>query len=522
MIEPGTVVDDRYEIAERIGEGGMATVYLADDRKHHRQVAVKVLRPELSAALGPERFLREIQISARLRHPHILPLYDSGEADGVLYYVMPYAAGESLRDRLAREKQLPVADALLIASEVADALQYAHDQGVVHRDIKPENILLLDGQALVADFGIALAVSTAGAERITETGMSLGTPHYMSPEQAMGDRQLTARSDVYALGATLYEMLTGEPPFSGPTAQAIVAKVMTDDPRPLTELRRSVPLPVNAAVLKSLEKLPADRFATASEFAAALADPSFSVSGAAFAAPGASAADWRQRMAIPLIVAVGVLVLLLGWAMSRSSTPDSPVMRFALGFEDDEALFYSGLGNLPRVDILPDGAGLVYVGVDSALMTTADRSSSASSGGWKLWYRPFDQLSARPIPGTEGGWAPAISPGGTQVAFLTEGTNPQIKVISLAGGPPMVVSESEPTGDLAWGPDGWLYFFDQTGLILQRVSAGGGEVEQVTTLQAPLGITYSHPLLLPNGRGVIAVASQTGKFTRRADRLTDL
>ncbi len=517
-----TALSDRYSIERELGAGGMATVYLAQDVKHDRKVAVKVLRPELAAVIGAERFLSEIKTTANLQHPHILALHDSGEADSFLYYVMPYIDGESLRDRLDREKQLPVDDAVRLASQVASALDYAHRHQVIHRDIKPENILLQDDAALVADFGIALAASKAGGTRMTETGMSLGTPTYMSPEQAMGDRELTARSDVYALGATLYEMLTGEPPFGGPTAQAIVAKVMTDDPRPPTELRRSVPLAVNGAVIKALEKLPADRFGTASEFAAALSDPSMSMSSAAIALPGASAADWRQRLAVPLLVAVGVLVLLLGWAMSRSSISDSPVMRFALGFADDEALFYSGLGNLPRVDILPDGAGLVYVGVDSALMTLADRSSSASSGGWKLWYRPFDQLNARPIPGTEGGWAPAVSPGGTQVAFLTAGTNPQIKVISLAGGPPLVVSESESAGDLAWGPDGWLYFIDETGLILQRVSAGGGEIEHVTTLQAPLGITYSHPLLLPNGRGVIAVASQTGEFTELADRTTDL
>ncbi|MEE8360533.1 MAG: serine/threonine-protein kinase, partial [Gemmatimonadales bacterium] len=242
-------LSDRYTIEGELGAGGMATVYLAHDLKHDRKVAVKVLRPELAAVIGAERFLSEIKTTANLQHPHILPLHDSGEADSFLYYVMPYVEGESLRDRLDREKQLPVEDAVRLASEVASALDYAHRHDVIHRDIKPENILLLDGSALVADFGIALAASKAGGTRMTETGMSLGTPHYMSPEQAMGDRELTPRSDVYALGATLYEMLSGEPPFSGPTAQAIVAKVMTDDPRPLTELRRSVPMSVNAAVL---------------------------------------------------------------------------------------------------------------------------------------------------------------------------------------------------------------------------------------------------------------------------------
>ena len=220
-------------------QGGMATVYLAQDLKHDRKVAVKVLRPELAAVIGAERFLAEIKTTANLQHPHILAaLRLAATADGFLFYVMPFVEGESLRDRLDREKQLPVADAVRIATEVAGALDYAHRHGVIHRDIKPENILLHDGRALVADFGIALAASKAGGTRMTETGMSLGTPHYMSPEQAMGEREITARSDVYALGCVLYEMLTGEPPFTGPTAQAIVAKVMTDDPRPLTQLRR--------------------------------------------------------------------------------------------------------------------------------------------------------------------------------------------------------------------------------------------------------------------------------------------
>src|SRR6188768_2648371 len=232
---------DRYRIERRLGEGGMATVYLAEDLKHRRNVAIKVLRPELAAVIGADRFVREIQTIAALQHPLILGLIDSGEVNGTAYYVMPFVEGESLRDRLNREKQLPISDAVRIASEAASALDYAHRHGVIHRDIKPENILLHDGQALVADFGIALAVSTAGGSRMTETGMSLGTPHYMSPEQAMGERTITGRSDVYALGCVLYEMLIGEPPFSGPTAQAIVAKVLTEEPRPLIPRRRSIP-----------------------------------------------------------------------------------------------------------------------------------------------------------------------------------------------------------------------------------------------------------------------------------------
>ncbi|HYW49113.1 MAG TPA: serine/threonine-protein kinase, partial [Gemmatimonadaceae bacterium] len=221
---------DRYDVEGELGVGGMATVYRAVDRKHERDVAIKVLHPDLGAALGAERFLAEIRTTARLQHPHILPLLDSGDADGLLYYVMPLVTGETLRARLERERQLPLDEALSIACEVGDALGYAHRLGVIHRDIKPENILLRDGHALVADFGIALAVQTAGGSRMTQTGLSLGTPQYMSPEQAMGERTIDQRSDLYALAAVTYEMIVGEPPFTGPTVQAIVARILTEEP----------------------------------------------------------------------------------------------------------------------------------------------------------------------------------------------------------------------------------------------------------------------------------------------------
>src|SRR6266545_1691638 len=265
----------RYTIERELGAGGMATVYLAHDVRHDRKVALKVLRPELAAVIGAERFFIEIKTTANLQHPHILPLFDSGAADSFLFYVMPFIEGESLRDRLNREKQLPIAEAVRIATEIAGALDYAHRHNVIHRDIKPENVLLHDGQALVADFGIALAASKAGGSRMTETGMSLGTPTYMSPEQAMGEREITARSDVYALGCVTYEMLIGEPPFTGPTAQAVVARVVTESPRPLVPQRHTIPRHVEAAALTALEKLPADRFATAAEFADALNDKNY-------------------------------------------------------------------------------------------------------------------------------------------------------------------------------------------------------------------------------------------------------
>jgi serine/threonine-protein kinase len=253
---------DRYLIERELGAGGMATVYLAQDVKHERQVAIKVLRPELAAVLGAERFVQEIKTTANLQHPHILPLFDSGQADGFLYYVMPYIEGETLRDKLSRETQLGIEEAVKITTEVADALDYAHRQGVIHRDIKPENILLHDGRPMVADFGIALAVSAAAGGRMTETGLSLGTPHYMSPEQATAEKDLTNRSDIYSLGAVLYEMLTGDPPHTGSSAQAIIMKIVTEDARPVTIVRKSVPPNVAVAVATALEKLPADRFAS--------------------------------------------------------------------------------------------------------------------------------------------------------------------------------------------------------------------------------------------------------------------
>lgn len=260
----------RYTVEVELGRGGMATVYLASDLKHHRRVAIKVLRPEIAAALGPERFLREIETAARLNHPHILSLHDSGEANGLLYYVMPYVEGETLRERLKRENQLALDDVLQITREVADALGYAHSLGLVHRDIKPENILFQAGHAVVSDFGIARAVSISGREQLTATGIAVGTPAYMSPQQAAGVRELDPRSDLYSLGCVVYEMLVGEPPFTGPSAQAVLARHTLDPVPPLRTVRKSVPAHVERAVMKALEKVPADRFRTASEFAAAI------------------------------------------------------------------------------------------------------------------------------------------------------------------------------------------------------------------------------------------------------------
>jgi TolB-like protein len=306
----------------------MATVYLAHDLKHDRKVAIKVLRPELAAALGAERFLAEVKITARLDHPRILTLIDSGNVDGTLFYVMPFVRGESLRARLTRERQLGVDEALGITRQIASALDYAHRQGVIHRDIKPENILLHEGEAFLTDFGIALAVTEAGGERLTGTGLSLGTPSYMSPEQAAGDRQIDARSDIYALGAVTYEMLAGEPPVTGASAQAIIAKLMTERPTSLQVLRDTVPAAVDAAVMRALAKAPIDRFASARAFADAL------VSGAAVPsapAPGAAAGRWKRlALAGGLLFVVVVAVFLWRRGLPVGGGPEGTIRSIAV------------------------------------------------------------------------------------------------------------------------------------------------------------------------------------------------
>lgn len=308
----------RYHLAREIGQGGMATVYLARDVKHDRDVAIKVLRPELGAVLGAERFINEIRTTANLQHPNLLPLFDSGEADGFLFYVMPYVEGETLRARLDAERQLPVDETLRLISLLAGALDFAHARGVVHRDLKPENILLQAGQPIVADFGIALAVVEAGGERITQTGLSLGTPHYMSPEQAAGTQTVDARSDQYALGAMAYEMLTGEPPHTGPTTAALVARLLTEKPRDIRATRSAIPAGVDAAIQRALEKSPADRFPSCGAFAGALAAAALTTvtehaSGADRVMPDRASsprqASGRGLLVIGGLVAVAVLVI---------------------------------------------------------------------------------------------------------------------------------------------------------------------------------------------------------------------
>jgi serine/threonine-protein kinase len=464
---------DRYRIERELGRGGMATVYLAEDVRHHRKVALKVLLPELGAVLGVERFLAEIRVTANLQHPHLLPLFDSGEAaspersegTSFLFYVMPYVEGESLRARLERERQLPVDEALRLAIAIAGALDYAHRHGVIHRDLKPENVLLHEGQPLVADFGIALAVSNAGGQRVTQTGLSLGTPAYMSPEQATGDRAIDGRTDVYSLGAMLYEMLTGDPPHTASTAQAIIARVLTEKPRPVRAVRDTVPVVVEAAIDKALAKLPADRFASAGEFGDALQGKASFTPAIAL---GQIADERRQhaglialatsRLLLGSALLAATAVALWGW-LGRKEPSAPPPVRFLLTIPNDERFELS----LARpFAISSDGQRIIY--------------AALKDGGRTLVSRALDELESHPIAGTEGAATPAISPDGRWVAFRVAGT---VRKVPIGGGPSTVLTNltfADRRG-LAWLSNDELVVPAPTNggaTSLWRLSAAGG------------------------------------------------
>ena len=497
---------DRYHIERELGAGGMATVYLAHDLKHDRDVAIKVLHQDLGAALGAERFLAEIRTTARLQHPHILPLLDSGDADGLLYYVMPVVAGETLRARLVREQQLPISDAVRIAREVASALDYAHRQGVIHRDIKPENILLHDGQALVADFGIALAVQQAGGQRMTQTGLSLGTPQYMSPEQAMGEKNIDARSDIYALGAVTYEMLCGDPPFTGSSVQAIVAKVMTERPTPLHTVRDTVPPNVEHAVLTALAKLPADRFASASEFAAALGDATGTRS-----TPHTRAApirtQWNRISAALAAVAVAAIAA-AAWGWLRPVASHEPVTRVAVAMppgQEIEPQFYGF-----SFDVTRDGTRLAYVGQGPVTGTT------------QLWIRPLDALEGTPVAGTDGAVSVAWSPDGKSLLY-NDITVRTTVVINVETGQVIHLPDMD---DATWGNDNAIYALRPGGYVTrQQVGAAADTVARIDSTQShrPLAIVPdgSAALYVPSSKvigdtttaQIRAVSFRTGKVS---------
>ena len=476
---------DKYTIERELGQGGMATVYLAEDLRHHRKVAVKVVHPELAAVLGAERFLSEIHVTAALQHPHILPLFDSGQADGQLYYVMPFVDGESLRERLHRERQLPIEEAIRLSREVASALDYAHRHGVIHRDIKPENILVHDGQAVVADFGIALAVTNAGGGRMTQTGLSLGTPQYMSPEQATGERDIDARSDVYSLGAVTYEMLTGEAPFTGPTAQAIVAKVITTEPSRMVPQRKLIPQHVEAAVLKALEKMPADRFPSAAEFSRALGDTSFETTKVMRSAAGVSSIDARRWKMATLVVAGLAIVLsgLLAWTSTRPGRP-LPVSRYSIFLEGNNI---SNGTDAPGIS--PDGQTIIYTSQEGRLLA-----------------RDRNDFKAKPVEGAEVGWAPFFSRDSKMLGFFT-GFPGALKITPMAGGTPTILFDSAFANGGTWSDDGWIYFNGSSGgrIALLRIRSTGGKPEVVARPDSARNeLFYLWPEVLPGGRTVLA------------------
>jgi serine/threonine-protein kinase len=489
-----TALEGRYRIEREIGEGGMATVYLADDLKHERKVALKVLKPELAAVVGADRFLTEIKTTANLQHPHILPLFDSGEADSYLFYVMPFVEGETLRDRMERERQLPVDEAVRIATDVAEALHSAHEQGIIHRDIKPANILLSNGRPLVADFGIALAVSAAGGGRLTETGLSMGTPYYMSPEQASAERAPSASSDVYSLACVLYEMLVGEPPYTGGSAQAVLARILTADAPTPTQARASIPMNVDAAIRKGLERLSADRFPSAQDFARALADPGFRHGETAVGVATGRGGLWN-----PLSIASTALTLMLSgalaWALLRPEAPRQ-VISYELSVPEGQDMLTQAAGN--GIAFSPDGSRLVYVGFNE------------EENGLQLWLRERNLLNARRLIGTDAGFQPFFSPDGRRVGFVTE--EGELKVVSLGGEPPVTLATGIGFGGGSWGSDGYLYFSHRRGGGVARVSETGGDVETVTTIdQEGSELDHRFPVTLPNGKGALFV------ILRRAD-----
>ncbi|HJU90822.1 MAG TPA: protein kinase [Gemmatimonadaceae bacterium] len=478
----------RYRIERELGAGGMATVYLAEDVRHHRKVAIKVLHPELSAVLGAERFLKEIELTAGLQHPHILPLFDSGDADGLLFYVMPYVEGESLRARLVRERQLPVSDALRIATEVADALDYAHKQGVVHRDVKPENVLLHAGRAVVADFGIALAVHEAGGHRMTQTGLSLGTPQYMAPEQAAGERGIDVRADIYALGTITYEMLVGEAPFTGPSAQAILAKVMTEDPKSITLQRRSVPAHVDAAVLTALEKLPADRFASAADFARAL-----NAEAVSLGAPRRVAATARTSRRVTMwlaAIAGGAALFALGATWANRTAPSAPSFGAATKVTWDP-----GMEILPAIS--PDGKLVTY----GAGISTKHR----------IFVRPVAGGRAVPLTAdsSEHQSDPRWSPDGTKILYLERAG--AFSVPSSGGVPRQEVPAGRGSivESASWSPDGNSIAFVISDSVFVKDRDAAPRL--LTTMFEPALCSWS-----PDG-AYIACASGNARYSRTTE-----
>ena len=488
---------DRYRIERELGRGGMATVHLAHDLKHDRQVAIKVLHPELAAVLGAERFLAEVRVTARLDHPHILTLIDSGVVSvpdarrathdaRLLYYVLPYVRGESLRKLLERERQLPLARALAITRQVAGALDHAHRHGVIHRDIKPENILLHEGEAMLVDFGIALGLTEAGGSRLTETGMALGTPQYMSPEQATGQRSLDQRSDIYSLAAVTYEMIAGEPPMRGATPQATIAKLMTETPVHLRVIRPDVPAAVDAAVARGLAKVPADRFESATEFVEAMSDARTAGrrDGAAPAPSRPHALTPSRRWGLWGALALFGAALVAVWALQRPQ----PTPTLAFG-RSQQLTSDPGLEIQPALS--PDGKLVAYA---------AGRSSAM-----RIFIRPVG--GGRTIPLSDDSTAvefqPRWSPDGEQLLFLSRGG---VSIAPALGGSSRRIvprAEGEPVRGAAWSPDGREIAFARADSLF-AVPAQGGQARTIGT-----GSTMHSCAWSPDGAWIACVENNS-------------
>ena len=506
------VLTERYRIERQLGQGGMATVYLAEDVKLGREVALKVLRPELGAVLGTERFLSEVKITARLDHPHILTLIDSGSAGGLLYYVLPYVRGESLRDLLNREQQLGVDQALSITKHIASALDYAHRKGVVHRDIKPENILLQEGEAMLADFGIALAVQESGGSRLTETGLSLGTPHYMSPEQATGDRNVDARSDLYSLASVLYEMLVGEPPMTGKTVQAVIAKLMTEPAMHVRTVRPTVPEHVDAAVAKALAKVPADRFGSVADFARALDAPAAIASPApnVGATTGSVRAPTRSRRTLFAAAAAAVAVVGTGAVLVASAFRPKDT---SAALRDRTQLTFSGRIAAPSVSA--DGKQLAYftkectgadcryaIDLQDVGSTTTRRVFDGATAAYGLEWSPDRRnlMMNGTIAGRYGSYV--VSALGGAPRFLTPGA-----ATFYAGGDSLLVGPI--------GPSDSAFFVRVAGLdgtVRDSVRIPGAGTQLASLVSIP-GTTRFVAMIIQPPRGLWQVFERNGKLT---------
>jgi serine/threonine-protein kinase len=497
MTAPVSLVEalrDRYTIERELGRGGMATVYLAQDLRHRRRVAVKVLRPELGAVVGTERFLAEIEVTANLQHSHLLPLFDSGEANGLLYYVMPFVDGETLRHRLSRERQLGIDETVRITRAVASALDYAHRRGVIHRDLKPENILLREGEPLVADFGIALALSNAAGERITQSGISLGTPQYMSPEQAAGDRMIDSRSDQYSLACVVYEMLAGEPPHTGPTVQAVVSKVMSEEPRPIEMIRNTVPEELSSALAKALAKVPADRFGSVREFANALEEPPASIGEARHRARQPTRRSrgphWPLRLAVASAALLALSTATLALLHFRASPAELSTVQLQL-LPPEHTSFTS-------FAMSPDGRRIAFTAADS-------------TGRTRLYVRALDGDISEPLRDTDVASYPFWSPDSRLIGFFADN---KLKKIDPNGGAPitlcpLLTAQGGPRGG-TWNSQGIILFAvsEFHPAPIYQVSDQGGEARPVTTLEASLAQSHHFwPTFLPDGRHFVYYTS---------------